>query len=529
MDRKISHRIMLLFPAALTAVFFVFMYMYSGSLVDSDDAGELILSELMSREHGIMSVNWYYSTEIRFLNSQVIFAPLFYIFKSWRLVRSVGSTLLVIIYELCAYALGRSSGLSKEKSILLSGLVVLPLSGAYFHYVMFGSYYIPHIAISFGVITLINIYRDRGNVPAGVLSLCGAAFLSFAACVEGPRQILCLVAPLLVSAMILRERRLSFASALCLLLSGAGYLTNKALASVYTFSHFDNSITLSFSLENLKTVIKSYLTSYGFRTDRSLLSPFVICDLAALAIIVLTVISVVRLIKKRREIHPGAQLILTFFLSAICVYTLFICLTGFSNSSRYNMQITIYSLPLILLCLEDIRKGDDISEGSDKISPGFIRAGKPLLYSAAALTALCGAMTYAEYIPDRVPAEHILIAKAIEDSGCSYAYSTFWNGNVLTELSDGRIEVHVWPYLIKGGADAGIEDPDSVFPSLQMKAHGTDHPSGPVCCVFDEKEKNSLFAESLKESEIIYHSDSRTVYKLPSYEEMAKLIRSGKP
>ena len=37
--------------------------------LDSDDSAEMILSELLSRSGEIVSKNWYYSTEIRVLNT----------------------------------------------------------------------------------------------------------------------------------------------------------------------------------------------------------------------------------------------------------------------------------------------------------------------------------------------------------------------------------------------------------------------------------------------------------------------------
>ena len=58
----------------------------------------------------------------------------------------------------------------------------------------------------------------------------------------------------------------------------------------------------------------------------------------------------------------------------------------------------------------------------------------------AVLITLCGLFTYIEYIPDKRPSEHQLIAAAVEGAGASAVYSTFWNGNVYAMLTISRKE-----------------------------------------------------------------------------------------
>ena len=56
-----------------------FLWHHIDFFLNSDDASELILAKLLSEEKRIMSRNWYYSTEIRFLNTNLVYAPLFWI------------------------------------------------------------------------------------------------------------------------------------------------------------------------------------------------------------------------------------------------------------------------------------------------------------------------------------------------------------------------------------------------------------------------------------------------------------------
>lgn len=55
--------------------------------LDSDMSAELILSKQLADSGKLFfSDNWFYSTEIRFINTQLIFSQYFRIFENWHLV-----------------------------------------------------------------------------------------------------------------------------------------------------------------------------------------------------------------------------------------------------------------------------------------------------------------------------------------------------------------------------------------------------------------------------------------------------------
>ena len=67
------------------------------NLLDSDASSELVLANHLHETGNVLSDDWYYSTELRVLNTQLIFAPLFGLFSSWRRVRLAGTLLLQLI------------------------------------------------------------------------------------------------------------------------------------------------------------------------------------------------------------------------------------------------------------------------------------------------------------------------------------------------------------------------------------------------------------------------------------------------
>lgn len=70
-----------LFGNLIFAAMFIYLIYHMSSsmdlLLDDDMSAELILSELLSRERAILSKSWFYSTELRVFNMQLIFTPLF--------------------------------------------------------------------------------------------------------------------------------------------------------------------------------------------------------------------------------------------------------------------------------------------------------------------------------------------------------------------------------------------------------------------------------------------------------------------
>ena len=149
-QKRTTYMILLLWAAACFALLVVDWCCWAPNRLDADMASEQLLANLLAQEGGVMSTNWYYSTELRVLNTQLVMAPLFRQFPSWHTVRVVGSVVLILLYLAAWFWFGHSAKL-KYSGLLGAGLLVLPYGALYRQYVLEGLYYIPHIANSFEV------------------------------------------------------------------------------------------------------------------------------------------------------------------------------------------------------------------------------------------------------------------------------------------------------------------------------------------------------------------------------------------
>ena len=73
-------------------LYFVF---FPDNLMNSDMAAEVLLSKLLAEEGGLISKNWFYSTEIRIVYTQLVMTPLFLFLKDFGVVKLIS----VIFYD----------------------------------------------------------------------------------------------------------------------------------------------------------------------------------------------------------------------------------------------------------------------------------------------------------------------------------------------------------------------------------------------------------------------------------------------
>lgn len=79
-----------------------FMQLHGDCLTDSDISSEMLLAEILNGEHALVSKNWYYSTELRVLNIQLLYSFFFHLFGDWTMVRT-GACVVSYLLMLLSY------------------------------------------------------------------------------------------------------------------------------------------------------------------------------------------------------------------------------------------------------------------------------------------------------------------------------------------------------------------------------------------------------------------------------------------
>ena len=494
---------------------------------DSDISSELVLANLLAEEGSLVSPNWYYSTEIRVLNTNLVFAPLFRIFHSWHKVRLLGTVIIHLCLLISIFVFCRVSKLiSLFPAIGL--MLVLPFSGIYYSFVLQFPYYVPHMGITILIFSLISYCSENNQnkgIGAAVLSL--GCVLAVLAGMGGARQLIVFFIPLFLAVLLpymhkvarvtdntvsVSWKRYLFAAFLCLSASLIGYLINiTIMKNKYHFMVYDVSFS-SFDISRISGIITGFFTSLGFMSGK--IEGRVLFHNIFVAFLSLgSIFSALQGIKVGQKKSDVYFFFSSFFISSIVIFILLFTFTDMNHSDRYNLPIMFLTAPMIAMGLKYL---DNYKH----------------LFRSAALAVWIVLILFSGYDNlkslgiQREKTDHQEIADYLLEHGYYKGYSAFWSGNVLTELSDGAIDVYTW------GDDLGEEaggDVDRTYKWLQLVKHDTERPEGKVFLLFQnnairlnmdagEAARKKLW--KLRDERIILKQGYYTVYGYENYGDM---------
>jgi len=459
-------------------------YRTSAYIFDSDSSSELILSEMLAEEGGILSKNWYYSSELRVLNTQLIYAPLFRIFDSWRTVRWVGQSIMNVILVLCYLFCAKQAGIRRYIRIATAGLLLLPLSTSYARIVLMHGYYIPHISIMFGLVGLLLMaVSEEACAKKRLLAAAGIAVLGVLSGLGGVRQVLVSGLPMLMAGFVLlflsdkSARTIAdynrgkggslltamktigkttagkgfFLSLLCFVSTVVGYLINaKILTGIYAFNDY-STINLRYpTVTTVKVIVWGILDFFGFRERTPIGTAEGIAALMGMVCFLCCAAFTLRfLLKKSRpedyRLQTGGLLFVItagalaftmmmtqknesrFLLPAMGLLPLHIAAVWEQADERPWRVQRLFAIVMVLCCVANGFVIDNYLIG--KHSGEKVDYDSSIVYGGLPVSDV-------DFVRDAMP-----VAKFLEENGYQYGYSKFWYSNAITELTEGKIEI----------------------------------------------------------------------------------------
>ena len=505
----------------------MYLNMTLESQTDTDVSSELILANLLAEEGRIITPNWYYSTELRVFNTNLVFAPLFRFFSNWHKIRLLGTVILYFSIILSVLILCRALKIFSVFPVI-SLMLLTPFSDGYYKYVLRFPYYIPHIVITVLTFSMCVFYSQMGkNKKAGkwvLLFISGS--LSFLAGLGGARQIIICFIPLFLSVFVpfffrkikttgteTDDRTKCFLqiSAVCLAGGLAGYFVNtRILSEIYHF-HIHEVSFAPFDLNRMVTAISSFLLSFGY-IDGPINGRTAFRNFASVFLFVCSLVSAAKGIRNRQEKCGAYHHLSCFYISSIIVYILLYSFTDTVYAERYNIPVMILAFPMIamgLTCLNDYKRTFRML----------------MLVIWIVMTIFSGYDVLKNNGIEEEQTDHQKIANFLVENGYNSGYATFWNSNILTELSNGEIEA----YDRNGPLDLVDGDIDKTYKWLQLVKHDTERPVGKVFLLYsnDEVKLNKDPSTTsvrrlwkLREEKIVLVQGNYTVYGYNSYNEM---------
>ena len=419
-------------------------------LLDSDSSSEMVLAKHLHDTGQILSKDWYYSTELRVLNTQLVFAPLFSLTDNWHTVRAAGTLILQALLLLSFWYMCKAADQGWITRLIGGAMLLLPTSVAYGRIVLYQTFYIPHVALSFLITALFinavkQLDKTKGERGRLILYMILLAVVSFVSGMGGMRQMAVTILPLwVVNCVGWIGRRKSetpekwggigsfgvLAAASIAFLGGL--VINYLLGKEYHF--LDSSFGVGLYEGRLNLIGYSMLHFFGFRTGANGewlpgVSPLTIGICAILWI---------HLIRKEWKPLSGERVILWMFPACMLVACGAVFFSSKTRSVRHILMFAMWFIPFFPILLHNRQKYVRILSavcvvcflGNGVLNTWFFRDPNsfPQRYDGNA-----GCMD------TEVTVKMEPLVQKLMDESYDMGYATYWECNVVTEMSNGKI------------------------------------------------------------------------------------------
>ena len=475
-------------------------------IVDSDLASEMILSDLLNKEGTIISHNWFYSTELKVVNLQWFYRLGLLIFPNdWHLARTFGMAITLALFAAAMLFFVKCAGLGRA-GLWMVGTLLWPFGQHYLVYAIYGGYYLVYTFFYMLVLALVlrSLNADKKHCALQWVLAC---VITAVAGMNGVKQLMVFHAPLCLAAAILlvlalhscgktnwkaaldacrKEVRLLAASLVTAVAAAAGYfVSNAVLSRMYDFKSY-NFIVWNRDEDwfTLDRILMDFFHEFGYENGSGVFHFGGIAAAVGLLLGCWMFFCIVRLLLRLDKLERNDKLLVLLLVAMLAV-----CGVAYTYFHEYYLYFWLMNMPVAIAVMAVEIKTEDFH---------ILGARQLLGVGLAACFTLCAVSTV------RQEQEHPYLAHKglntaaewLVDNGYTQGYSTFWNGNAMTELTSGKLEVWTLQSL----------DRDDVPNWLQPKSHLTTDPEHPFLLIDTETDGPA------ENARLIQYGDCTEVY-----------------
>ncbi|WP_033152051.1 hypothetical protein [Pseudobutyrivibrio ruminis] len=484
-----------------------FFLNHGRAMLDSDMAAEMVLADLMNQEHALITKNWIYSTEIKAAGMQWFYCIGLWLSQdNWLVARTIGAAMALVLYLLSWLYLAHALELKNGGKWIIA-ILSWPFGFWYFFDVIWGAYYIPHsmfIVLSFGL--MLTLAKDLKKYFAWVL----LALFSVLAGLNGMRMLVLFYFPVVFASLCILymsfrkesksgffnkndlKHKFALAAFAGMFFNLIGYGINLVFfVNKYHFVNQEGMVWGKGSGSWLET-FKWYFDSFGL-TDFATKKFFSLSGIGAgcgLALGILVFISVIRLIVNYKKLSELCQIYVASLLGIFFVVGM--VFTYVWGEEQYWLPIVQFGVGALIIEIK-----------TDPILKVFERVA---LHYAVVLFAIISAIGIVKANisqPLRANIDFEPVISFLEESGYTQGVASFWRSQVVTELTNGDIEM--WTMN---------DEFDSTFLWLQHNSH-RDIPTGDFFAIYtvDDEDAIKTFSETFDlEGKKVYGDDRYQVY-----------------
>ena len=508
--------------------------------IDSDMAAEMIFSKLLADEgKWIATSDWYYSTEFRVLYTQLVMGPLFRIFSDWHVIRVITNVVFYVMMLAGFCFVCKPLNLKKRNVWLCALALFVPVSEAVMTHLQMGNTYMSHVIlcfVTFGLFLRLADRKSKAGRKGFVIYSVLFAVLCVILGVSGVRYLLDLLVPMVLTAVVFLMRghaffafreepskeRLSgllkceqvrylYVSLAGMVCGGIGYLINALYISrIFQFQTYDTTnfivVHEGIFMDRVQNALGELLQMFGYIENRAFLSlRGLITILAFVMIGVLGYVwvkamgySKAQTLAMEEPAEQNHRRFTVLFAGVSLVLHLFVFIfTTSTMVDRYFIPIAIFFLLALAIYMEWEPRV------FDRVAVCLVLGG---------CLCLAGMKTYFSFITSDKNETRYEVAEYLVEEGYTFGYASYWNSNIMTEVSDGKLEMaNIWSF----------EDLDDFRWSSRMSSY--EAKEGKVFLIAGKDEFTELEEHGmLEQQEIIFENEDYTVLHFDSQEEFLK-------
>jgi len=555
-NKSLSIKFSNIFPVALFFLCWAWLigltYYTACNILDADASNVLVLSNFLAQENSIMSVGWRYYTELHVINMQLIYSFFFRFLNSWHLVRFFGTVTLQAILVLSYWFFCKQIHVSRNAFFYSATMLIIPLSVTYARIVLLHGHYTFHISLAFIILGL--LIKLSSKLPtrkaAFYATFSTYIILCFLSGTNGMRQLYISLSPAFAVAFYWFLKSDTFRDVMLatktesprvfhalfttvkdpgetrgLLLAMTGVISNLfgvavnlfVLRRFFGFSTYYSLQTIAPEAGALNQLINDFLNLFGYRDGAKVFSFEGVSSL--LAVVTLSIIigfSIWYIVRKNQQDSYPLKFASSLFLGALVLESLVFLITG-----NYYIH---YFTPVFVLVVMLVATLHDASPMRT------IRLPKIGAYFILIVFLFNGLITtnYLVNQPENYATHYEglsysninqvrQIKKAAEylaDNGYTFGYAYYWDSSIVTELTDGKVEVC-----------AIVEPPDITYSFANTKKAFWDvnYHEGKTFLLLEKDDTSWQEYPILKGGMLVYEDD---FYKIIEYTEPIPFERS---
>ncbi len=431
-----------------------YLIKYGIRMLDSDMASEMILADALNKSHTIITTDWFYSTELRVFETQWFYRLGLLLFPhNWHMARTVAMGMMLALLAFGVFLLGRASGF-KQYSLWMAGFAMWPLGAWYCFQTTYGGYYLPYATFSvYALYCIVKLYQKPAKKQK-IFQYAFLAFLSLGSGLNGVRQLMVFFAPLLVAAlfiMIFYKINILVPTMYAVILNVIGYGINmKVFANTYHFATQDTYAWGGGTRDWLLT-IRSFFESFGYcqvcelgyiENDYGIMlfSPDGISKGCGLLIGLFMFFCTLYLIKNFKKLSEIDKIVTSTCISMLVVIGF--TFTYLHGAKQYWQQTMVFGFVLLILGIKnfDYSKVAIIGE---VITKELIMNFLVCMIAVCTIVSAKGTVNLSIKFPMRAEPNLSKVVHWIEtQTDYEFGVTDFWLSNVVTELSNGDIEMY---------------------------------------------------------------------------------------